>query len=58
MPIAFGLVSAPAGLWLWNGLGPSFGLKDANGNVNRTAALGTLSLLAITLIAEVLIDSR
>jgi hypothetical protein len=56
--IVFGFVCAAAGFSLWNGLGPHFGLKQANGKVDRTAALGTLALLTATVITELLADSR
>ncbi len=56
--VAFGIVCAPAGLWLWNGLGPHFGIKVPNGKVDRTAALGALAVLFITVIAELLISAR
>ena len=56
--VAFGIVCAPVGLWLWNGLGPHFGFKDASGKVDRTATLGTLAVLFITVLAELLISSR
>jgi hypothetical protein len=35
----FGIVAVAAGLWLWNGLGPKFGLGAARGEVDRKAAL-------------------
>ncbi len=55
--IVFGIACAPAGLSLWNGLGPHFGLKDPKGKVDRAAALGTLALLVITVIVELLTAS-
>ncbi len=56
--VAFGVVCTAAGFALWNGLGPHFGLKQAEGKVDRRAALGTLALLAATVIAELLLDTR
>jgi hypothetical protein len=56
--VVFGIVCAATGLWLWNGLGPNFGFKEAKGKVDRTAALGTLALLLITALIEFLADSR
>ena len=56
--VVFGIVCATAGLWLWNRLGPHFGLKEAEGKVDQQAALAMLLLLVITLIAETLADSR
>jgi hypothetical protein len=47
----FAALTAPAGLWLWNGLGPQFGLGKASGAVSREVAYVTLAcclaLLAI-----------
>ena len=56
--VAFGLFCASAGLWLWNGLGPHFGLKEARGNVDRKVALFTLALLMATVIAELVAGSQ
>ncbi|HEX4613200.1 MAG TPA: hypothetical protein VH092_33750, partial [Urbifossiella sp.] len=39
----FGAATAPAGLWLWNGQGPHFGLGPAGGRVSRAAAYGSLA---------------
>ena len=55
--VAFGAVTVPLGLYLWNGLGPSFGLGEANGNVSRKAAVGAFCALAIIVLAEVLLAS-
>jgi hypothetical protein len=57
-PIVFGLVGVPAGLSLWHGLGPRFGLGEAKGRVDRRAALGTLGLLSAVVLIEVLVDCR
>jgi hypothetical protein len=47
----FAAITAPVGLWLWNGLGPHFGLGKASGVVSRDIAYVTLAcclaLLAI-----------
>jgi hypothetical protein len=40
----FGLVTAPAGLWLWHRQGPHFGLGPAKGRVNRRIAWVTLAV--------------
>jgi hypothetical protein len=40
--IAFGLPAIAIGLYLWNGLGPHFGLGDARGEVDRRVAVGVL----------------
>jgi hypothetical protein len=47
----FGAVTAPVGLWLWQGQGPHFGLGSAKGHVNRGVAyaslVGCLALLVL-----------
>jgi hypothetical protein len=40
----FGLVTIPTGLWLWNGLGPHFGLSSSGG-VDRSVAYVMLTLV-------------
>ncbi len=54
--IAFGLFTIPAGLYLWNGLGPHFGLGAAKGNVDRRAAVGTAGVLAVLVILELILS--
>jgi hypothetical protein len=39
----FGVVTAPAGVWLWHGQGPHFGLGPSKGRVDRGIAYGTLA---------------
>lgn len=56
--IAFGFAAVPAGLALWHGLGPQFGLGGARGEVDRRAAAGSLVLLVIVVVVESLIDLR
>ncbi len=56
--ILFGLLTAPMGFYLWNGLGPHFGLGDAKGTVNRNAAAVSLLLLAVLAGIEFMLDSR
>ena len=46
----FGLVTAPAGLWLWHRQGPHFGLGPANGRVNRRVAWVTMALFLALLV--------
>jgi len=49
--IAFALPCIAAGLYLWNGLGPNFGLGSAKGTVDRRAAVGvTLALLLLVIV--------
>ena len=50
----FGVVAVATGLWLWNGLGPKFGLGAARGKVDGKAALA-MSLAFILLIAAELV---
>jgi hypothetical protein len=52
--LLFGLVCVPIGLFLWNGLGPHFGLGEAGGKVDHIAALVTLALVLMVVIVEVL----
>jgi Peptidase M50B-like len=56
--IVFGVVCSATGLWLWNGLGPHFGLNQAKGKVDRSAALAMPAILLITVIVELLASSR
>ncbi len=49
----FGVASFPLGLYLWNGLGPHFGLGQAAGKVDHCAAYVSLGLLILTMILEV-----
>ncbi|MDZ7618851.1 MAG: hypothetical protein U1E05_17745 [Patescibacteria group bacterium] len=45
--VLFGLLTVPLGLYLWNGLGPKFGLGEAKGRVSRSAALTCLALFTL-----------
>jgi hypothetical protein len=54
--IAFGLVTAPLGLYLWNGLGRFFGLAGANGLVSRIAAIWTFLLLVAVVVPELVLS--
>jgi hypothetical protein len=51
--LAFGIPAVAAGLYLWHGLGPHFGLGLANGRVDRRAAVGTAVALLVVACAEV-----
>ena len=55
--VAFGLPTIAAGLYLWNGLGPSFGLGDARGRVDRKAAVGVAIALACVILVLLLAHS-
>lgn len=54
--IAFGLATAPAGLYLWNGLGQHFGFAGAQNKVDRRAALVSLALFIALAMAEAILD--
>ena len=53
----FGIVAVPLGLWLWNGLGPSFGLGQAEGKVDRVAALFSCVMLLAVVVLELAFSS-
>ena len=53
--LAFSIPAVAAGLYLWNGLGPHFGLGNAQGKVDRKAAFGTAIALLIVVCTEILI---
>lgn len=53
----FGIVTVPFGFWLWNGLGPVFGLGAAKGDVNRRLAYLSAGLLALTVLIELCFSS-
>jgi hypothetical protein len=50
----FGAATVPAGLWLWHGLGPHFGLGSAAGRVSAGIAYASLvvclELLSLALV--------
>jgi len=50
--IAFGVAAVLAGLLLWHGQGPYFGLGEARGTVDRRAAIWVAALLALLVAAE------
>ncbi|MCY2992552.1 MAG: hypothetical protein NTY19_32425, partial [Planctomycetota bacterium] len=54
----FGLVAFPAGLFLWHGLGPHFGLGDNGGEVDRRAAYVSCGLLVLTVVLELVLSTR
>jgi hypothetical protein len=44
----FGVATAPAGLWLWNDLGPKFGLGPNADEISGRLVLGVLAALLAT----------
>jgi len=48
----FGILAAPAGFWMWHGLGRNFGLGTARGQVSRGAAIVSVCLLTGTVVVE------
>jgi hypothetical protein len=58
MLIVFGLGVAPAGLWLWNGLGPHFGLGQSDGEVDQVSVGWTVTVLLLIVVAESLTYRR
>lgn len=50
--VAFGVVTIPAGLALWNGLGPQFGLGAGAQSISWRAALWSSAILVITIVLE------
>ena len=56
--LLFGILTTPLGLYLWNGLGPAFGLGEANGKVSRAAAITSLGLFAAIVGIEMAIGGK
>jgi hypothetical protein len=54
----FGAACFPLGLYLWNGLGPHFGLGTAAGKVDHRGAYTSCMLLLATVILELALSSR
>jgi hypothetical protein len=54
--VAFGLPAIAAGLYLWHGLGPHFGLGEARGKVDRQAAVGVAIALACVIMLLMLLQ--
>lgn len=50
----FGILTFPAGFWLWHGLGPKFGLGSARGRVNATATWVVTVLFVLVVFLEVM----
>ena len=56
--VLFGLPAIALGLYLWNGLGPHFGLGEGQGRVDRRAAVATAVALACLIVLEVAVFGR
>lgn len=56
--LAFGILAVAVGLYLWNGLGPRFGLGASGGKVDRAAAIGMTAALLIVACLEILVGCR
>src|SRR5437016_10344328 len=52
--VLFGIVTIPIGLFLWNGLGPHFGLGHAAGKLERGPATTTFVCLLLLIVIELL----
>jgi hypothetical protein len=50
---AFGIIAAPAGLSLFNGVGPTFGFGAARGHVSSRAAWTCAALAVIVATVEI-----
>lgn len=56
--ILFGVLTVALGLYVWNGLGPKFGLGEARGRVSRAAAITSLVLFAVVAGLELVFGSK
>jgi hypothetical protein len=54
--VALALPAIALGLYLWNGLGPHFGLGHGRGRVDRRAAVGVTVALAVLVIGMMIVD--
>jgi len=52
----FGLATAPAGLWLWNGLGPHFGFGANPPPIDRGVGISLFVALLATIVVECLLS--
>jgi Peptidase M50B-like len=55
---AFGVVTVPAGLWLWHRQGPHFGLGRGAGEVSTGAAYGCLAILLALIALGLAVDGQ
>jgi hypothetical protein len=56
--VAFGLLTFPAGLYLWHRQGRYFGLVEANGNVSIAATAISAALLIVLVAFELIRNQR
>jgi hypothetical protein len=56
--ILVGIPAIAAGLWLWNGLGPHFGLGESQHRVDRRAAWALFAALVIVVSLELVLSAR
>jgi hypothetical protein len=52
----FGLITIPIGLWLWNGIGPPFGLGAGQGQVDRTVTYVVVAIIVVIVSLELVIS--
>jgi hypothetical protein len=48
----FGVATIAVGLWMWNGLGPHFGLGESRGTVDTTVAYVMLAIAIAIVLGE------
>lgn len=58
MLLLFGALTIPLGFYLWHGQGKHFGLGEAKGVVERKAIYASVSLAMVTIVIELIINSR
>ena len=56
--VLFGIITVPLGLYLWHGEGKHFGLGEAKGQVNRSAAFVSAFLLIVLAGVELIFNSK
>lgn len=54
----FGIVTIPIGFLLWHGIGPKFGLGEANGKVDEWAAYLSLALFSLMFVVTFAMSPR
>jgi hypothetical protein len=54
----FGVLTVPAGLWLWHRQGPHFGLGTARGHVEAGVAYASLVALALLAVAGLVLGGK